>query len=238
MSEPRAPRQVVVLDTNATHFLDLFVRAAIDSGYTAEDTEDDKVVSKLYTGDDTYNRSLEKGRKVISFILQDDVQLELSQVAKIELLCGKVRGAAIESAAKEGIPDRMWTRIDERFIRDRTETDLAPMRQRVEALGDSLASWGVILTSRSDQQRTSDVLELAMVIVGLIYMSAADSIVYATALAASADLFVTEDGYLHETVNLIHNPQGKPYYQRIKRELERLCDATMPEARRCDRLVP
>ena len=186
MSQSHTPRQVVVLDTNATHFLDLFVRAAINKGYTAKDTEDDQVISTLYSGDEAYNRSLEKGRKVVLFILRDDVQLELSQVAKIELLCGRIRGAAIESAAKEGIPDRMWTRIEERFIRDRTETDLAPMRQRVEALGDSLESWGIILTSQGDQQRTSDVLELALVIVGLVYMSAADSIVYATALAASA----------------------------------------------------
>ena len=237
MSEPNSPRKVVVLDTNATHFLDLFVRAAVEKSYRAEDTEDDELVNRLYTADEGYNRSLKKGRSVIAFILRDDVQLELSQVAKIELLCGKVRGAAIESAAKEGVPDRMWTRIEETFIRDRTKTDLAGMTQRVEALGAALESWGVILTSDSDQS-TRDVLDLAMVIVGSVYMSAADSIVYATALAARADLFITEDGYLHQTVNLLHNPQGDPYYVGIKRRLEELCESALPEARRCRDLSP
>ena len=212
------------------------MRVALEKGIKVEDIENQGLVEGLYAADDGYNKSLEKGKKIVSFILREDGQIELSQVAKMELLCGRVRGAAIESAAKEGIPDRMWSRIDEKFIRDRTEREAVELRGRVEDLGPSLESWGVIVVVGSEQQRTTDVLELAMAIAGFVYMTVADSIVYASAIAARADLFITEDGYLHQTVNRIHNPSGRARYQQIKDELERLCDGRLPQARRCDSL--
>ena len=233
MNNVMETRLVVVLDTNSVHYLDLFMRAALERGITVENIENEALIGGLYTTDRGYNKSLDKGKKIVSFILRKDVQIELSQVAKIELLCGRVRGAAIVSAAKEGIPDRMWSRINEVFIRDRTEADLVAIKNRVENLGASLESWGVIVVAGSEQQRTTDVLELAMAIVGYVYMSVADSIVYASAIAARADILITADRYLHDTINLIHNPSGRARYQDIKDELGRLCDGDFPQARSC-----
>lgn len=126
--------------------------------------------------------------------------MEFSHISKIELLCGRVRGAVIEDAAREGIPDRMWSRIGEREIRDGSnEADLRRIRDRVDDLGRTLEESGVIVGVASEAKRVLDILELATSIVGLVYMSVADSVVYASALAARADLLITGDSYLFQT---------------------------------------
>ena len=107
-------RSVVYLDTNSLHYLDLFVRYVQDSGYTVNDIGSEALARQLEQVDEVgYRKSLQKGRRIISFVLQEDAQVEFSHISKIELLCGRVRGAVIENAAKEGIPDRMWSRLGE-----------------------------------------------------------------------------------------------------------------------------
>jgi len=209
------------------------MRAALDAGLRAEDITDDARVAGIQTNEGEYNKSLRKGRNIVSYFLRDDVQVELSDVATIELLCGRVRGAAIVSAAKEGIPDRMWSRIQEQFIRDRTEQDLSEIRRNIENLGPSLESWGIIVAAGGERRHAADVLELAVAIVGSVYMSTTDSIVYASAIAAKADVVVTGDSYLRKTINLIHNPSGRMRFQIIKSELERLSNGDLPEAKDC-----
>ena len=77
---------------------------------------------------------------------------------------------------------------------------------------------GVTIT-RSDINRTNEVIELANGIASLIYMEEIDSIIYASAVAAGADYLVTVDGYLRETVNKIHNSRDQRYKE-IRQKLE------------------
>ena len=79
---------------------------------------------------------------------------------------------------------------------------------------------GVTVT-RSDSNRTNEVIELAKGIVGLIYMDEMDSIIYASAVAAGADYLVTADGYLKETINNIRNSQDQRY-EEIRQKLNEL----------------
>ena len=72
-----------------------------------------------------------------------------------------------------------------------------------------------------------DVLDLAKGINGLVYMEAMDSIIYANALLAEADLLFTRDRYLQKTVNLIHDPRGSDRYRRIQRKLKGLVGKTV-----------
>ena len=236
MNSGVTPRKVVFLDTNSVHYVDLFMHFARRNGFTADDIDEAKLLKRLQDERDGYRDSLQKGHKIVSFVLREDAQMEFSQVTKIELLCGRVKGSVIESAAREGVPDRMWSRIDERYIRDQSkEEDLRRIRTGVGGLNSVVEEWGVIVAS-SEEQRPLDVLELAMSIVGFVYMSVADSIVYASAIAARADILVTGDGYLYHTVNLIHNPSGRCRYQNIKQRLESLSDGPLPQARSCDHL--
>ena len=233
MGDVQQPRLVVGLDTNSMHYLELFMRASDEAGLGPQEIADDARFAVLQTTESGYNESLGKGRKIVSYFLREDAQVELSDVAKIELLSGRLRGAAILSAANEGIPDRMWSRIGEDFIRDRTEGALTNIKGKVGNLGASLESWGIIVATGGERRRAADVLELAVAIVGTVYMSATDGIVYASAIAANADVLVTDDRYLRKTINLIRNPSGKIRFQSIKNELERLSNGELPQAKDC-----
>ena len=103
MAKRNDGRPVVYLDTNSLHYLDLFVRYVQDNGFTFNDIGSEALAKQLEQVDEVgYRQSLQKGRRIISFVLQEDAQVEFSHISKIELLCGRVRGAVIENAAKEG----------------------------------------------------------------------------------------------------------------------------------------
>ena len=122
MNELTKDRKVVYLDTNSLHYLDLFLQFIRAEGLTVEDVESGELATQLEQVEEVgYRTSLQKGCRIISFVLQEDEQVEFSQVSNIELLCGRVRGAVIENAAKQGIPDRMWSRIGEHEIRGRVQ---------------------------------------------------------------------------------------------------------------------
>lgn len=228
------PRRVVFLDTNTLHYLALFVRYTRDNGFTVKDISSGELRKRIdQEGETRYKKSLRRGHKLISFVLREDAQIEYSHVSMVELLCGRIRGAVIVRLAKEGAPERMWSWTNSGDIRDRSEPDLPDIRKGVHDLASVLTEWNIIFAAR-ESTGNIDVLRLAMDIVGLVYMSAADSIVYAEAIAARADYFVTEDTYLRQTVNLIHNPSERDRYRKIKQKLQRVVDDDrLPLAYKC-----
>ena len=123
-------------------------------------------------------------------------------------MAGRARGKAIEKAAAEGIPDRMWTRLYESEISDRLiATDLIAIGETVEGFRALLHDADIDTTvGRSDRSR--DVLELAKDVMGIVYMSAMDSIIYAGALVAEADHVISYDRYLKETVNRLKTKES------------------------------
>ena len=63
-------RPVVYLDTNSLHYLDLFVRYVQDNGFTVDDIGSEALVKKLEQVDEVgYRQSLQKGRRIISFVV-------------------------------------------------------------------------------------------------------------------------------------------------------------------------
>ena len=238
MNELSENRTVAYLDTNSLHYLDLFMGYVQESGFSVDDIGSEVLTRQLeQVGEIGYRRSLQNGCRIISFVLQEDAQVEFSQVSKIELLCGRVRGAVIANAAKQGVPDRMWSRIGEQEIRDGSnESDLEKISRRIDDLGSMLEGSGIVIGVASEGQRVLDVLELAAVIVRHVYMSVTDSMVYASAIAARADLLITGDGYLFHTVNLIHNPSGRTRYEVVQKNLESLSGSSLPVARDCGKL--
>ena len=63
-------RPVVYLDTNSLHYLDLFVRYVQDNGFTVNDIGSEALVKKLEQVDEVgYRQSLQKGRRIISFVV-------------------------------------------------------------------------------------------------------------------------------------------------------------------------
>ena len=237
MSERPTQREVVFLDTNALHYLTLFIGFARDNGFTVTDIGHENLAKRMDQEDEAgYRTSLWNGHKIVAFVIRTDAQIEFSHVSMVELLSGRIKGAAILNLAREGVPERMWSTISEIEIRDRSESDLPRIKARVRDLPSVLGEWDIVFGASGANNEAIDVLELAMEVVGLVYMSAADSIVYANAIAARADYLVTGDNYLRRTVNLIHNPSGSERYQQIKQALQRLSGSELPQARNCGSL--
>ena len=180
--------------------------------------------------DPDYTRSLRKGHALVAFVLREDIQVEYSYFSMVELLCGRIRGAAVMGLAREGAPERMWRNISERQIYERSVRDLPSINARVEALPGALSDWNIVFGTRS---QSGDVLQLARHIVSLVYMSAADGVVYAEAVIARADYLVTDDAYLRETAELIRNPGRNGRFRNIGKELASLGYGELPQARSC-----
>ena len=242
MNEEARP-VLAFLDTNALHFIHLYLtRAEEQKLYPFAPGEDAIVEVKENLGgvrDANLRRSLEQGLDIVACLSSPDVRVEYSSISELELMAGRARGRAVENAAKEGIPDRMWTRFSEWEISRRLTTeDLASIRTRVEGLGPALEKAGILATV-SDRARARDVLDLAKGIAGLVYLSLADSVIYASTLVARADCLITRDEYFRKTINRIRD--GHAPYDEAKQKLQVLIgqitldrpdDVTLPEAKR------
>ena len=120
-------------------------------------------------------------------------------------MAGRARGRALEKAAAEGIPERMWTRFSQNETGGRLLTqDLVQIRQRIEEIGPTLDAAG-IEASVADASRTRDALELARDVAAAVYMSMADCVIYAGSVVAEADELISADNYLTKTVNRLRD---------------------------------
>ena len=228
MTEGSDLRKVAFLDTNTLHYIGIYLEYAKKKDlfpWSSKDAVSEKDVAKgnvnNLAGDDL-KRSLKRGLETINFLLTQDIQVQYTPISELELLTGRTKGQAIMIAAKEGVPDRMWSRLREEEFRDRVgSADLADIKDRIDGLASMLEESGVAAkTSRSDQ--ASESLELAKGINGLVYMEVMDSIIYASAIVAQAEYLLTADEYLRKTVNYIYCPCGNPRYEEISRKLQQL----------------
>lgn len=217
MTKPRL-RKVTFLDTNVLHFMDLYLRRAKDRDLFPFGGDDAAAKEHLNTTiEDTYLKSsLKKGLNVIEHLRRASCLVEYSSASELELMVGRARGKAIEKAAAEGIPDRMWTHLSDRKISDRLlATDMIAIRRTVEGLGQLFNDAGIDATvGRAAQSR--DVLKLAKDITGIVYMSAMDSIIYAGALVAGADSVLSDDEYLKNTMHRLKTEEFLVEVRRLK----------------------
>ena len=231
MNEEQTFRKVVFLDTMTLHYIRLCLEYA--KNYNLEFPTDEQTVSILKNhfgsvSEEPLRESLLKGLETIYLLSRHDVQIEYAPVSEIEMLTGIAEGEARIKMAQEGIPYRMWSGFSQREIRDRIAAeDLAAIKDRIDTLDSRLEESGVTVT-RSDSNRTNEVIELAKGIVGLIYMGEIDSIIYASAVAAGADYLVTADGYLRKTVNNIRDSKDQRY-EEIRRKLNELISEVILE---------
>ena len=205
-------RRVVFLDTNTLHHMHLYLTHASNESlypFCPSDGTADEAKARLRTlTPKKLRESLGKGLEVIAELSASDFQVEYSPVSELELIAGRARGRAIETAAKEGIPDRMWTRFCDEEVGSRlNKEDLEEIGAGIVSLSASLEKAGMSVTV-NDPGRTRDVFTLARNIGSLVYLGFADSVIYASALVAEADYLMTFDKYLKKTVNRIRT--GSP----------------------------
>ena len=189
-------RSVVYLDTNSLHYLDLFVRYVQDNGYTVNDIGSEALARQLEQVDEVgYRKSLQKGRRIISFVLQEDARIFSHFENRTTVWPGTWSGD--RERCKGGNPGSDVVAHRRAEIRDGSnEEDLERIRRRVGDLGSALEESGIVMGVGSEGRQVLDILELATTIVGLVYLSATDSLVYAGAIAARAEVLITGDGYI------------------------------------------
>ena len=231
-------RKVAFLDTNALHYVDLYLKYAKDASmypFVDKKMDDDNAVAEAKTRladltGTSLKESLGHGLNVLSWISKTDAKVEYSPITDLELMVGRLKGKALEAAAGEGVPDRMWSRFhaDEKEVSVRlTPEDLEKTMTGVLGLRPTLEDAGVVTANVAREQ---EVLDLAKHLVGLVYMSVADCIVYSHALAAQANYLITNDTYLRNTVNRI---RSKTSHRKIKariREIVRQTTATLGDS--------
>lgn len=215
MSEQSSLQQVALLDTNMLHFVGLYLQHASKKTlfpFNADSEIADAIADINEFAEVELKKSLKRGLHVIDNIWRHDLQVEYSLVSELELITGRTKGEAILYLAKEGVPDRMWSRFPrEDVICDRVgPRDLTKIADSIDELSTLFEESGVALRMHASQ-RTGDVLELAKFVNGLVYMEPMDSIIYASTLITEADFLFTSDKFLKKTVNLIQRGEGDRY---------------------------
>ncbi len=205
-------RKVVFLDTNVLHFVSLYLSRAKQGGlfpFGGDEAAAEKYLSSMTEAD--LAKSLGKGLRVVMSLRRDNARVEYSTASELELLAGRAKGKAIEKAAVEGVPDRMWSRLSEKDIAERLRaSDFAQIAVGVDGLTGMLQDADIDATV-SNTDRGRDVLAIAKEVMGLVYLSVIDSVIYAEAIAAQADRMISADDYLRKTVHGIKtdvSPEG------------------------------
>ena len=239
-------RKVAFLDTNALHFVDLYLkRAEIACIYPFVDdaVENDNAIDEAKTwlgsvSEEKFKEALGHGLNVLSWISKEDLSVEYSPLTELELMTGRLKGRALQDAAAEGIPDRMWGRFPEDEIAARLALkDFQEVRTAVDGLGVALENLEIEVAVSAEH--ATDVMNLAKRVAGLVYMGAMDCVIYSHALVAQADYLITNDRYLRNTVNRI---RSKTSHREINARLREIVgrttatlgdssDVVLPEAR-------
>ena len=229
-------RNVAFLDTNTLHYAGIYLDFANRHGLfplAVEDSSNEKDVALEKVdqiAEAELKNGLKKGVSIVHFLTTQGVEVQYAPASELELLTGRIRGRAIISAAKEGVPDRIWSHFRENEIRDRvTLTDCSNIKTTIDKLTSILTESGIAVVAR-DQNRASEAMELAKGINGLLYLQTMDSIIYASAVVAQADYLITSDGYLKDTINLIREPNGDPRYENIRQQLKQLLSRIIVDA--------
>ncbi|HUU91804.1 MAG TPA: hypothetical protein VM238_11430 [Phycisphaerae bacterium] len=229
---------VIFLDTNVFHYLRLYLGLAEDLrlrpvGKSPKDTG--LAIKKKCKG--RARADFIKGRDTLNYLCRrckDGARVVYAPITCLELMYGLLRGRAIVSLAKEGAPQRMWSRVDEDEILARLlPADYAVAQDAAGKCEATCAALGLPMV-KADPESMRDVWALAENIVGHVFMQVEDSVVFASALLESADELLTGDHYLRKIASYIGNPGGAPYGQRtyyghLKKQIARLVADTTGE---------
>ena len=233
MNNQQDLQKLVFLDTNTLHYIGIYLEYAQERSLYpySQDAKEKAIANINEQAKADVKPSLKRGLETVDYFRSSGVEVQYSPISELELLTGKARGRALLSAAKEGVPDRMYSRFLEKEISARVGVaGLKEIKEKVDGLTSLLKDSGVAVEMRVSNE-TRDVLELAKGINGLIYMQAMDSIIYASTLVAKADYLFTSDEYLKKTINRIQGLRSSGDTTRdreIRRQLRQLVNNIIP----------
>ena len=225
-------QEIAFLDTNALHFVRLYINLAYEDKLYPFSPEMEATEIVIGQKKDSLRTAYNKGLDVVTFCIKHNLLIQYSNVSTLELVVGRARGEALLKAATEGVPERKWTgfanRDDE--VAAYLEVDvLQGIRQEISQLVSRLESIEIYMNSDEDNVVSALALELA----GLVYMTTADCVILAHALTARAQYVLTYDNYFRTIVNGIYN---SPKYDAIRQQIKNsIPDVHLPHAPRLSR---
>ncbi len=221
MADFEGLQKTAFLDTNVLHHIGLYLRHS--KGQNLDPLNFSQTSTSIQELEDAdLRKDLVQGCKIVELMLDRNLRVEYAAVSELELLIGRIKGKVALNAAREGVPDRMFSHIREEQIRRRVHpSQLADLKEGVDKLATVLEEPGFTV-QKDDTGRTRDVLGLAFAINGLVYFEAMDSIIYASVLLSQADYLFTADNAFKKIVNQIHNPNGNAQFEQVNGKLRDL----------------
>ena len=197
------------LDTNALHFLGIWIAYKREDGLIHCHQVDDRRLKKLLaTKDQEMKKAIEKGLAIEQFCFKNDLRIQYSPISELELQIGLARGRVMSMLADEHAPPRMWSRIvhDEVAINDRLVGEpLAACRRDLEKTVRSLEEEDTSIIDQDRLIHQSDLWALARELGGLVYLDTCDCLIFANTLLAEAKYLITFDRHLKKITNRIYN---------------------------------
>lgn len=196
-------QEIAFWDTNTLHFVDVYLQHAKKKGFFpySDPTISQSKADVRSATNDNVKRAYENGSAALAFCRKKDLRISYSPVSELELIVGRARGKALLTAAKENMPDRMWSRFrDEDINRRLTPADLAMTASRVDDLASRLRNLDINVIEGAES-RVTETWALARKLLSVVYMSVNDALIYASALLERARYVVTFDAYLRKTIN-------------------------------------
>lgn len=225
---PFRPRPVLFLDTNVLHYIRLYLDLAKREKlppFGKSSADPDKVIKRCFPG--RAAEHVTRGRTFTKYLKKrcaEQADVVYSPITCLETMCGLLKGSALLAAAKEGAPDRMFSRLDETEVLSRL--DEVAYSRALEAVENcrEICFKADIALHRSDPEGTQEVWALAEGILGNVFLNVGDTLVFAGALLEEADEVVTADGYLRRVIEHVHNPIASPpeyvaYFTKVKANL-------------------
>ena len=209
---------VILLDTNVLHYLDLYTKSAKRHGwYPFGKAQRPDSSSDQNPSDQDLKQAYEKGEAVMRFIQKKQSQVQYSPVSELELMVGRLKGRALVKAADQGVPYRMWSRLNEREINRRLNgNDFLVVHRDIGALKTILQEDLKVEAVVSRGESMSEVWSIARGLVKIVFLDPADCLIYATALVVGAEYLVTADRYFANKVNRIHGSQKRGDGARVR----------------------
>ncbi len=210
-------RQTVLVDTNAVHFLMVYLSYARCHGlapFGSQREWDDIRASLPTTMPDSRKSHYQKGYRTLGYLQKlsdEDSRILISPFTKLELLHGLIEGRVHLRLSEGGMPYRMRQKlleVNELVNYNLHIEDCDSIQNELTSFKDALSD---CINGKIDmanvQGHLKEIISLCQVIQSVIFIEPLDCLIYSNSLIVEADLVVSYDKFLKTTISRIAEPE-------------------------------
>lgn len=218
-----SPSPIIFLDTNAVHYTRLALAFAKNKKLEILKSSFISFRSAMNASKSHKNAigGILSGYQIAHYLAKQskdaDARVQYAPVSGFELLCGGLRGRAILNAARCGVPNRWYSKLDEAelllHLGDKDFRYNHSYHSKLSSLFQDQLGSPILESKESDLGR---VFDLAQTILGAMYLELGDCLVYASALLARASEVITIDGHFSRVIMGVENLGGAAKEYRLQ----------------------